>query len=239
MPQKKYIVRLSAEEREVCQQTVRKLKGSGEKVRRAQILLKADADGPGWTDERIADAFSCRTKTVENVRQRCVLEGFERALERKRRASPPVPKLLGGEQEAQIIALRLGPAPEGFRELVVAAVGAPGRRAGDRRFDQPRNHPAYAEKNAMTQRKIEYWVLPPQADAEFVAHMEQVLDLYQKPYDPDCPGMMGWTPPLNGIGMCQGGAVATHHLEEEASYGARYHHRHRSGEAEFSVARRS
>jgi predicted ATPase len=51
--------------------------------------------------------------------------------------------------------------------------------------------------------------------------------------------MMGWTPPLNGIGMCQGGAVATHHLEEEASYGARYHHRHRSGEAEFSVARRS
>ena len=39
----------------------------------------------------------------------------------------------------------------------------------------------------MTQRKIEYWVIPPQADAEFVAHMEQVLDLYQKPYDPDCP----------------------------------------------------
>ena len=114
MPQKKYIVRLTAEEREVCQQTVRKLKGSGEKVRRAQILLKADADGPAWTDERIADAFSCRTKTVENVRQRCVLEGFERALERKRRASPPVPKLLDGEQEAQIIALRLGPPPQGF-----------------------------------------------------------------------------------------------------------------------------
>ena len=114
MPQKKYIVRLTAQEREVCQQTVHRLKGSSEKVRRAQILLKADADGPAWTDERIADAFSCRTKTVENVRQRCVLEGFERALERKRRASPPVPKLLDGEQEAQIIALRLGPPPPGF-----------------------------------------------------------------------------------------------------------------------------
>ena len=114
MPQKRYIVRLTAQEREVCQQTVRKLKGSSEKVRRAQMLLKADADGPAWTDERIADAFSCRTKTVENVRQRCVLEGFERALERKRRASPPVPKLLDGEQEAQIIALRLGPPPTGY-----------------------------------------------------------------------------------------------------------------------------
>ena len=109
MPQKRYIVRLTAQEREVCQQTLRKLNGSSEKVRRAQVLLKADADGPAWTDERIADAFSCRTKTVENIRQRCVLQGFEQALERKRREFPPVPKLLNGKQEAHIIALRLGP----------------------------------------------------------------------------------------------------------------------------------
>ena len=111
---KKHIVRLTPREREVCQQTVRKLSGSGEKVRRAQILLKADADGPAWTDQRIADALSCRTKTVENIRQRCVLEGFERALERKQRESPPVPKLLDGEQEARIIALRLSPPPKGY-----------------------------------------------------------------------------------------------------------------------------
>ena len=114
MPQKKYIVRLTPEEREVCRETIRKLNGSSERVRRAQILLKADADGPGWTDQQIADAFSCRTNTVENVRQRCVLEGFERALERKQRASPPVPKLLDGEQEAQVIALRTGPPPKGY-----------------------------------------------------------------------------------------------------------------------------
>ncbi len=114
MPQKKYIVRLTAEEREVCQETIRKLSGSSEKVRRAQILLKADADGPAWTDHRIADAFSWRTQTVENIRQRCVQEGFERALARKQRESPPVPKRLDGEQEAQVIALRTGPPPKGF-----------------------------------------------------------------------------------------------------------------------------
>ena len=112
--QKKYIVRLTDQEREVCQQTVRKLSGSSQRVRRAQILLKADADGPAWTDQQIANALSCRTKTVENIRQRCVLEGFERVLERKRRDSPPVPKLLSGEQEAQVIALRLGPPPKGY-----------------------------------------------------------------------------------------------------------------------------
>ena len=187
MPQKKYIVRLTAQEREDCRETVRKLNGSSEKVRRAQVLLKADADGPAWTDQQIADAFSCRTKTVENIRQRCVLEGFEQALERKRREFPPVPKLLNGEQEAHILALRLGPPPKGYANWSLRLLARRVVEFGDRRVDQPRNHPADPKKNGMTRRKIEYWVIPPQSDAEFVASMEQVLDLYQKPYDPDCP----------------------------------------------------
>ena len=145
MPQKRYIVRLTAQEREVCQQTLRKLNGSSEKVRRAQVLLKADADGPAWTDERIADAFSCRTKTVENIRQRCVLQGFEQALERKRREFPPVPKLLNGEQEAHIIALRLGPPPKGYANWslrLLARSARVRRRLRQRRGDPvaPRNH---------------------------------------------------------------------------------------------------
>ena len=111
---KKYIVRLTAEERGICRGTIDKLKGTSQKVRRAQILLKTDADGPAWTDQQIAEAFLCRTKTVENIRQRCVLEGFDHALCRKKRQSPPTSKLLDGEQEAQLIALRLGPAPKGY-----------------------------------------------------------------------------------------------------------------------------
>ncbi len=86
---KKFIVRLSDEERAVCQEVVKKLKGSSEKVRRAQILLKADADGPGWIDSRIAEAFNCRVQTIENLRKRLVMDGFEAALERKKRKEPP------------------------------------------------------------------------------------------------------------------------------------------------------
>jgi Homeodomain-like domain len=93
---------------------IKKLKGTSQKVRRAQILLKADADGPGWTDHRIAEAFSCRTKTVENIRQRLVEQGFRAALDRIERRSPPVEKLLSGEQEARIIATRLGSPPPGY-----------------------------------------------------------------------------------------------------------------------------
>ena len=112
--QKKYIVRLSKEERGVLEDVIKKLKGSSLKVRRAQILLKADADGPNWTDQRIAEAFSCSTQTVENVRQRLVMEGFVIALHGKKRDTPPREKRLDGEQEAKVIALRLGPPPKGF-----------------------------------------------------------------------------------------------------------------------------
>ncbi len=111
---KKYIVRLTDQERTELAAVIKKLKGTSEKVRRAQILLKADADGPNWTDQRIAEAFGCRTKSVENIRQRLVERGFGEALDRSKRETPPVEKLLSGEQEARIIATRLGSPPPGY-----------------------------------------------------------------------------------------------------------------------------
>ena len=111
---KKYIVRLSAAERDELRRVIKKLQGSSQKVRRAQILLKADADGPNWTDEQIADAFCCRTQTVEKIRKRLVTQGFETVLNGARRPHPPTAKLLDGEQEAQVIALRLGEPPKGY-----------------------------------------------------------------------------------------------------------------------------
>ena len=111
--QKKYIVRLSRTERDTLQQVVKKLKGSSQKVRRAQILLKADVLGSDWTDSHIAEAFGCRTQTVENVRESLVTEGFETALQGKPK-SRVRRKVLDGEQEAKIIALRLGQPPKGF-----------------------------------------------------------------------------------------------------------------------------
>jgi transposase len=111
---KKYIVRLSDEERAICQEVIKKLKGSSQKFRRAQILLKADADGPAWPDHRIAEAFDCRVQTIENLRKRLVTEGFELALEGKKRQHPPTPAKLDGEGEAKLIAMRLGPPPAGY-----------------------------------------------------------------------------------------------------------------------------
>ncbi len=111
---KKYIVRLTDEERAVCETTIKNEKGKSEKLRRATILLKADADGPDWKDAKISEAIGCSTRTVENVRQAFVLEGFEAALVRKKRAIPPTPKCLDGAGEAKLIAMRLGKPPAGY-----------------------------------------------------------------------------------------------------------------------------
>ena len=111
---KKYIVRLSIEERIILEEIVRKLKGTSEKVRRAQILLKADVNGPNWSDQKIAEAFSCSRRSVEIIRERLVTNGFKAILNRKKREEPPRKKLLDGKQEAQLLAMRLGSPPKGY-----------------------------------------------------------------------------------------------------------------------------
>jgi hypothetical protein len=111
---KKYVVRLTDAERQTLQEVVAKFKGSSQKVRRAQVLLKSDANGPDWTDAKIADAFGCRTRSVENIRERLVTRGFELTLHGQPHCKPPRQKLLDGEQEAKVIALRLGTPPPGF-----------------------------------------------------------------------------------------------------------------------------
>ena len=111
---KKYIVRLTAKERRILHEVVKKLNGSSQKVRRAQMLLKADVAGPAWTDEQIAAAFDSRTRTVEKLRERFVTDGFEQTLNGKPRESSPTDKVLSGKQEARVIALRLSPPPKGY-----------------------------------------------------------------------------------------------------------------------------
>jgi Homeodomain-like domain len=111
---KKYVVRLTDAERGTLQQIVGKFNGSSQKVRRAQVLLKSDADGPDWTDAQIAEAFGCRARTIEKIRERLVTCGFELTLNGKPHSQPPREKRLDGEQEAKVIAMRLSSPPPGF-----------------------------------------------------------------------------------------------------------------------------
>jgi len=86
---KEYVVRLTGEQWAMLLDIIKRLKGTSQKVKRANILLKNDANRPAWTDAKIAEAFGCREQTIERLRKRFVTEGFETALERARRKTPP------------------------------------------------------------------------------------------------------------------------------------------------------
>ena len=81
----------------------------------------------------------------------------------------------------------VGEAAGGVWPVVVAIAGRRTGGVGSGRFDQSRDGPQDAKKNGMTKRKIEYWVIPPDQDAEFVADMEDVLETYAEAYDPQHP----------------------------------------------------
>lgn len=114
---RRYIVRLEPREREDLHKLVSKGKGAARKLTHARILLKADVSegDPGWTDQRIAEAFGVTTRTVEHVRQRCVEQGLEAALERKRREQGPTPPILDGAKEAKLVAVCCSKPPQGRR----------------------------------------------------------------------------------------------------------------------------
>ena len=110
---KKYVVRLVDAERTMLEVLIKTKRVAFQKVQRAHVLLKADVDGPNWTDQEIANAFGCRTKTVENIRERFVTEGIDVTLIGKPK-SRVRGKTLDGVQEAKLIAMRLGTPPKGF-----------------------------------------------------------------------------------------------------------------------------
>jgi Homeodomain-like domain len=112
---KKYVLKLSAEERETLTQVVRKGKSAAWKVQRAHALLKCDAGpaGPAWTDAKIAEAYGMTTRSLESWRKRAVEEGPLSLLERKPENSPRVMPKIRGEQEAQLTQLACSPPPPG------------------------------------------------------------------------------------------------------------------------------
>ena len=112
---KKYIVTLTAEERQNLLDLIASGKGAAKKLAHARILLKADASpgGPAWADGPIAQAIEVSIATVERVRQRFVEQGLEAALVRKPQDRPSRDLTLDGRAEARLIALACTPPPEG------------------------------------------------------------------------------------------------------------------------------
>ena len=115
---KKYIVRLSGEEREALKRLVSSGKGSARMFTRAHVLLKADVgeEGPGWPDKKISEAFDVTVQSIERIRKQLVEEGFDSVLSRRKYTQKVSRKKIDGDVEAHLIALACSEAPEGYTQ---------------------------------------------------------------------------------------------------------------------------
>lgn len=179
---KKYIVTLSFEERKKLSALI----GSGtEKARtltHARVLLKAEE---GWQDCEICKALDVSIPTVERVRKRFVLEGFEAAL-KAHRPKRMYSRKLDGEQEAHVIALVCSSPPEGYARWSLRLLAD---RVVQLKIIESISHETVRQvlaDNELKPWRKQEWCIPA-ANAEYVYHMEDVLDVYKRPADPKHP----------------------------------------------------
>ena len=132
---KRYVVRLSAEEREQLEALIRKGKSPAQRLLKARILLKADVSeaGDGWSDSRIMAALETSASMVYRVRKQLVEEGLEAVLSRKQRATPAIAPIFDGEKEAKLIALACSKPPKGRARWTLRLLERQGGGAQDRR----------------------------------------------------------------------------------------------------------
>ena len=170
---------------------LRKGKHRAQALTKARILLTADVSegGEGWSDGRIIEALGTNSATVQRTRKQFVEEGLDAVLSRKPRATPSVEKIFDGAAEARLIALACSQPPEGHArwslrllETKVVELGIV-ERASDTTIQRT------LKKNTLQPHRRQYWVIPPKANGAFVAAMEDVLEVYARPHDPERPAV--------------------------------------------------
>jgi transposase len=180
---KKYIVTLSKSEQEMLKNLTTSGTQRVRKIAHANILLNANT---GWQDQEISKALRVSVPTIERVRQRFVEEGIEGALT-PRRTTRKYQHLLDGAQEAHLIALACGSPPIGFRRWslrLLANEMVKMEYVDEISYETIRS---VMEGNELKPWLKEEWCIPPEQNAEFVYHMEDVLDVYHRPFDPNRP----------------------------------------------------
>jgi transposase len=186
---KRWIVRLESEERARLEQLVRVGKAAGYKIRHANELLAVDeADtGPGLKDEQVAQALGISIRTIESLRRRFVESGLEACLIRKEQTTPRIARIFDGEKEAKLIALACGLPPKGRVRWTLELLAD--RVVALRIVDacSPATVQRVLKKNVLKPWRKRMWCIPPEQNAEFVCAMENVLEVYTRPYDAKRP----------------------------------------------------
>ncbi|MEM7347654.1 MAG: IS630 family transposase [Chloroflexota bacterium] len=180
---KRYIVALSDEERQSLETFISTGRHGARQINHARILLKADINqtNGGYRDTQIQEALDVSVRTIERVRQRFVKEGLESSINHRPGAGRK--RKITGEEEAHLIALRCRKPPLGHARWTLRLLADQMVELGfieQISYETVRQTP---KKNELQPWRKKCWVIPPQANAEFVWRMETLLEVYQRPYD--------------------------------------------------------
>jgi transposase len=182
-------IELTKEQREQLEEVVKSGSTEVRKILHAQVLLKIDSgkEGPNWSDERVREAYGVSPATIWRIRKRFLEQGMKDALNRRPQPERPEKRKVTGDQEAQLIALACTKAPLGHSQWsirllrknvvelhIVEEVGRETIRL-------------VLKRNELKPWLTKRFCIPPEANEEFVCNMEDVLDVYHRPYDPRFP----------------------------------------------------
>ena len=185
---KRHVVRLTDRQRATLHQQASAGQGHARALLHARILLKAEQgpSGPGWTDNAIAAALDASRSTVERVRKRFAEAGLDAAVAH-RRPRREYPRKLDGEQEAHLVALACTPPPVGRRRWTLRLLAD---KMVELRYIDGVSYETVRQvlkKNRLKPWLTKRWCIPPEQSGEFVWRMEDILEVYTRPYDPARP----------------------------------------------------
>ena len=185
----KYSVKLNREQRQMVEEVVRKGTAPARKIQRAHILLKTDSGehGPHWSMKQIQEGFGVGSSLIKSVRKRFVENGIEDALSRRSQPERPEKRKINGKQEAQIVALMCTESPEGRERWTLRAftdriIGL--EIVEETSYETIRT---VLRENKLKPWQEKQWCIGRTGDGKYAYHMEDVLDVYTRPYDPKRP----------------------------------------------------
>jgi hypothetical protein len=182
-------IELTKEQRLQLEEVISKGSAKARKIMHAQVLLKIDSGkaGPNWSDEQIKEAFGVSPSTISRMRQRFLEHGLNDALNRRSQPERPEKRKMTGDQEAQLITLACTEAPSGYSRWTIRLLT---KRVVELGIVEEIGRETI--RLALKENELKPWLkkrfcIPPEANEEFVHNMEDVLDVYHRPYDPRFP----------------------------------------------------
>jgi transposase len=182
-------IELTEEQRRQLEEVIRSGSAKARKIQHVQVLLKIDSGkaGPSWSDEQIKEAFGVSPSTIRRIRQRFLENGMDDAINRRPQPERPEKRKVMGEQEAQLIALTCTEAPSGYSRWTIRLLT---KRAVELEIVEGVGRETI--RMVLKRNELKPWLkkrfcIPPEASEEFVYNMEDVLEVYHRPYDPRFP----------------------------------------------------